>query len=214
MRLFHRVLLGIASLLLFSYNLSADPPSFDLAKAIDCEAKLRSLGVKFKVNKTITGPGECGSPRPLDIRSLSGGIKIKSDVDVNVRCESALAFVRWVSNVVTPSAKLHLDSKPTALYISTTYKCRHRNGNPNAKISEHAHANAIDFLGVGFDNSEPMKIAVRKGDSDAVRAFQAAIRGGACAYFTTVIGPMTNDLHSDHLHLDLVERNGGYRVCE
>lgn len=214
MHLFFRILLLATLLLLFTSNLQAAPPTFDLDDAKACEATLRSLGVKFKLNKPIDDKDECGSPRPLEVKSLKGNIKIKSDTDVNIRCKTAHALASWVSEVVTPSAKLHLGLKPTILYLSTTYKCRRRNGNPKAKFSEHAYANAIDFLGVGFDNGESMKIMVRKDDSDAMRSFQAAIRGGSCAYFTTVIGPMTNEAHSDHLHLDLAERNSGYRLCE
>ena len=42
----------------------------------------------------------------------------------------------------------------------------------------------------------------------------AAIRGAACLYFTTVLGPGSNAAHDDHLHLDVKARNGGYRICE
>ncbi len=211
---FYRIVLGVTSSLLLIFNLSAAPPSFDLDKTKACEAKLRAFGVKFKLNKAIDGPGECGSPRPLNIQSLKNGIKITSHTDVNIRCEAALNFARWVSEVVVPSSKLHLGVKPKKLILSTSYKCRRRNGNPKAKYSEHAFANAIDFLGVGFDDGSSMEIKVRKEDADAMRAFQAAIRGGSCAYFTTVIGPMTNKYHNDHLHLDLAERKNGYRLCE
>jgi hypothetical protein len=214
MYLFIRTLFVSTLLLSLTSNLQAAPPTFDLDDAKACEAALRSLGVKFKVNKPVEDQDECGSPRPLNIKSLKGNIKIKSDTIVNLRCETALALARWMSEVVTPSTKLHLGVKPSILYLSTTYKCRRRNGDPKAKLSEHAYANAIDFLGIGFDSGDSMKIMVRKDDSDAMRSLQAAIRGGSCAYFTTVIGPMTNEAHSDHLHLDLAERKNGYRVCE
>ncbi len=215
MSYFYRILFVIASTLLISHNLlAASPPLFNLENAMACEATLRSLNVKFELENAIEETDGCGYPRPLSINSLMGGIKIKSNTDIKLRCETALSFVRWISQVVTPSAKLHLDTSPATIYLSTTYKCRHRNGKPEAKISEHAYANAIDFLGIDFDNGESMMVMIRKGDSDAMRAFQASIRGGSCAYFTTVIGPMTNNYHSDHFHLDLAQRNGGYRVCE
>ena len=210
----YRIPLGVASSFLLTFNLLAAPPTFDLDKAKACEAELRTLGVKFKINQAIDDSGECGSPRPLHIKSLKGGINIKSYNDVNLRCETALNFARWVSEVVVPSSKLHLGIKPDKLVLSTTYKCRRRNSNPTAKYSEHAYANAIDFLGIDFDDGSSMEIKVRKDDSNAMRAFQAAIRGGSCAYFTTVIGPMTNKYHNDHLHLDLAERKSGYRLCE
>lgn len=214
MRLPVSIIIGFVSLSSITTDLLAKPPQFDLNETKACEAKLRELGVNFKLKKAITDQDECGSPRPLELKSLKDGIKIKSDVDVNVRCATALALANWISEVVTPSAQLHLGAKPSVLYFSTTYKCRRRNSSSSGSYSEHAYANAIDLVGIGFDDGKSMEIKIRAGDSDATRAFQAAIRGGACAYFTTVIGPMTNDAHSDHLHLDLAERKGGYRICE
>ncbi len=216
MRLSYTVAIGATLLFLLSSNLSAkgSPPSFDLHKTKECETKLRSLGVKFKIKKKIDGPGQCGAPRPLNILKLKKNMLITSDVDVLLRCEIALALARWVSDVVVPSAQLHLEANPSKINISTSYKCRKRNSNARAKLSEHAFANGVDLMGISFDKIKPMKIQARNGDSDSVRAFQAAIRGGACAYFTTVIGPMTNKAHADHLHLDLAERSNGFRLCE
>lgn len=218
MYLFKGVAVGGTLLLILSSNLSATNvstvagPEFILEKAKSCETKLRHYGASFTVMKEIDGSGQCGSPRPLNLKKLKGGIGIAGDVIV--RCEMALALARWTSNVVIPSAQLHLKAKPTKLNISTSYKCRRRNNNKKARLSEHAFANGIDFMGVSFDQGNPMKIQEHNGSSSAVRAFQAAIRGGACAYFTTVIGPMTNAAHADHLHLDLAERRNGYRVCQ
>jgi hypothetical protein len=35
-----------------------------------------------------------------------------------------------------------------------------------------------------------------------------------CARFTTVLGPGSDGYHEDHVHVDLAERRGGYRICE
>ena len=35
-----------------------------------------------------------------------------------------------------------------------------------------------------------------------------------CARFTTVLGPGSDWYHEDHIHLDLAERRGGYRICQ
>ena len=32
--------------------------------------------------------------------------------------------------------------------------------------------------------------------------------------FTTVLGPGSDDFHKTHIHLDLIERKGGYRMCQ
>jgi hypothetical protein len=45
-------------------------------------------------------------------------------------------------------------------------------------------------------------------------AFQDAVRGAACMDFSTVLGPGSNASHADHLHLDIIARTSGYRLCE
>ncbi|MFD0463084.1 extensin family protein [Microvirga aerilata] len=45
-------------------------------------------------------------------------------------------------------------------------------------------------------------------------AFQAAVQKAACPIFTTVLGPGSDAAHGDHLHLDLRQRKGDYRICQ
>lgn len=195
-----------------SANNNPSSPLFDMDATMSCEVELRTLGAKFKVLNTLTGSGQCMVPRPLRLTALKGGVVLSSDV--TLRCEMALALANWVAEVVIPSAKLHLNTEPSKMDIATSYECRRRNGDAHAKMSEHAYANAVDLIGISFKNGSSMKIQERLASSDAMRAFQAAIRGGACAYFTTVIGPTTNQAHADHLHLDLAKRSNGFRLCE
>lgn len=188
-------------------------PPYDEAGAAACEEKLGLLRVDF----TALGPvGEnddavCGHPRPLRVQSIAG-VRLKPEP--TVRCEVAEALALWLQSVVLPSAKLHLDATPTMLATTGSYECRKRRSSSSDKYSEHAFANALDIAGISFARRDQVRIKERRDSAEASRAFQAAIRGGACAYFTTVIGPMTNAAHADHLHLDLAERRGGYRLCE
>ncbi len=188
-------------------------PVFVLAAAKQCEAQLRKLNARFTVAKAIKGSGQCGWPRPLKLTALSRQVKVSGDI--RVRCEVALALARWSKEVVVPSAKLHLGvKKPPSVQISTSYQCRRRNNRKTGKISEHGFANAVDVMGFGFPGGKTQKVADRSGSSKNQRAFQAAVRGGACAYFTTVLGPTTNASHADHFHFDLAVRRGGYRLCQ
>jgi hypothetical protein len=36
----------------------------------------------------------------------------------------------------------------------------------------------------------------------------------ACTRFSTVLGPGSDWYHEDHIHLDLMERRGNYRICQ
>jgi Extensin-like protein C-terminus len=40
------------------------------------------------------------------------------------------------------------------------------------------------------------------------------MRTSVCARFTTVLGPGADGYHEDHIHVDLAERRGGYRICQ
>jgi hypothetical protein len=44
--------------------------------------------------------------------------------------------------------------------------------------------------------------------------FREELRKVACAKFTTVLGPGSDGYHEEHIHLDLAERRGGYRLCQ
>jgi hypothetical protein len=103
---------------------------------------------------------------------------------------------------------------PTSLLNAASYVCRSRNNRPGARLSEHATANAIDIGGIMFEEGEAVAVRARGDDEARRRAFQRAIRRGACEHFTTVIGPGTDAAHADHFHLDLAERRSGYRLCQ
>ena len=40
------------------------------------------------------------------------------------------------------------------------------------------------------------------------------VRRGACSYFTRVLGPGADASHKDHMHLDVIARTSGYRLCQ
>ncbi len=187
-------------------------PVFDLATAKQCEAELRRLGAEYSVLEPVKGEGQCGWPRPLALKQISRDVKAVGKS--MLRCEVALALARWSKDVVDPSAKLHLGPGVSAIEMSTTYQCRRRNNAPTGKLSEHGFANGVDLLAFRLESGERVEVRDRSADANGERAFQAAIRGGACAYFTTVLGPMTDAAHAEHLHLDLAVRKGGYRLCE
>lgn len=192
-------------------NAPDDPgPPFDPKAAASCETELRGLSVRFERLDPLSDP-PCGAPRPLSVSRVG---KVTLAPPVTVRCEAARSLALWIERVVVPAAVLHLDAGVTTLATAASYHCRHRVGATEDKWSEHAFANAIDVSAVLLDDETRVPIQPRPGSPAPARAFQAAIRGGACAYFTTVLGPTTNAAHDDHLHLDMAQRRGGYRLCE
>ncbi|HUF56928.1 MAG TPA: extensin family protein [Thermohalobaculum sp.] len=186
-------------------------PTFDPKTADACEAELAELGVRFERVEALEGEGPCGAPQPLRVSAI-GGVELRPEI--TVRCPAARALALWIDRVAAPLAELYMEQEVAALLTPTGYQCRRRRGDGTAKWSEHSFANAVDVSGLMFENGDTMAIRPREDSQEPERSYQAGIRGGACAFFTTVLGPTTNGAHADHLHLDMAERRGGYRLCE
>jgi len=188
-------------------------PSYDEAKTRICEQELRDAAVEFSVVEPIgEDDPHCGAERGVRVSAIAG---VRLEPAVTARCEVGLALAQWTREVVVPMALLYLDDEPTVIGTSGSYECRaRRGGSNNVAFSQHAFANAIDIASIAFAKRPSMPVMPPSEKSDDTELFQAAIRGGGCAYFTTVLGPMTNAAHADHLHFDMAERRGGFRLCE
>ena len=129
-----------------------------------------------------------------------------------MNCATTEALAIWARDVLVPTAAKQLDAVPNRIVHGSAYVCRPRNNQAGARLSEHATGNAFDVSTIAFVDREPMNIG--KYASRAERGFEDTIRAGSCAYFTTVLGPGSNAAHAVHLHFDLAQRRGGYRLCD
>jgi hypothetical protein len=133
-------------------------------------------------------------------------------------------LANWLKGSVLPSVEA-LNSVPSepgeedrvlslsGLTSAATYDCRRRNNLPTGKLSEHSVGSAIDISAFTFDDGTVISVGGGYRAGSVENAFIGAVRGSACLYFTTVLGPGSDSHHSDHLHLDLSVRRGGYRYC-
>ena len=46
------------------------------------------------------------------------------------------------------------------------------------------------------------------------RELRDKLRESACRRFMTVLGPGSDGFHESHIHLDIAERRGDYRLCQ
>lgn len=178
-----------------------------------CLSELKELGAEFREIDTIKGEeAGCGIASPLELSVVIPGIKLEPKG--TMRCEAALALSRWAKNVVVPTAKIAMpDRQVTAFGQASTYICRNRNSAETGKISEHAKGNAVDIATMTFDKGEPLVMKPRGEDGTMEGAFQRTITTAACLFFRTVLSPGSDATHQDHLHLDVLERKGGYLYC-
>jgi hypothetical protein len=173
------------------------------AVAASCGGALIDAGVVAEPLPQISA-GVCGMPDPVKLTALAGGA-MKIDGGAIVDCAIAGKLGRWITESVEPKAAATLGGKVTALRVVDSYSCRNRDGIATAKLSEHAHGNAIDIGAFQIDGGRWITI----GDAAATPAdtiFLAAVRASACGPFTTVLGPGSDPYHATHFHLDLAER--------
>ena len=126
-----------------------------------------------------------------------------------MRCEMAEAVADFVDHDVAPAAAA-LGSPLRAIQNYASYECRGRNRVAGAKLSEHGVANALDVRAVRLKDGR----VVMPADANAPHMFRTAMKTAACDRFTTVLGPGSDGYHEDHIHLDRIERRGGYRMCQ
>jgi hypothetical protein len=189
------------------------PEPVDETALAACEAALTRLGGTFERLPTIDGEGTCGMAAPYRLDRVGRDVRLEPASQMT--CETALAFARWVNRVVVPAtAALGDETRLVAIRHGSTYICRTRNSLEGAKVSYHALGLAIDILSFDFDGHASIAVLPRAGDGNLDESFQRAVRGGACLYFATVLGPGTDSFHGDHLHLDIAWRRGGYRLCQ
>jgi hypothetical protein len=128
-------------------------------------------------------------------------------------CPIVSALDRWVTDAVQPAAQRWFGSPVVEIKQISAYSCRGMNGQPGAHISEHAFGNALDIAAFTLANGRT--ITVRDGwrGMPEEQGFLRDVEAAACEQFTTVLAPGSNSFHYDHIHVDLMRRSSGTRIC-
>jgi hypothetical protein len=185
---------------------TARAPAPDFA----CPERLALVSVIQK-QPPIAGPGACEADnvvRLISISSTAGG-HIGISPPALLRCEMAEVFVHWVRQA-SEVAQREFGGIITGISTATSFDCRGQNRDPNAKLSQHGLANAVDVQALRFRDGKVVTLT----DPTVSLHQRAGLHDSACKLFTTVLGPGSDGYHEDHIHLDLAERRGGYRICQ
>jgi hypothetical protein len=170
-----------------------------------------------------TMPVEVARPReppptvplgPARSAQVTGSITpVSVSPPATLACPIVSELERWFANVVQPAALRWFGAPVAEIKQISAYSCRGMNGNPNAKISEHAFGNALDIA--SFTLADGRTISVKNGwrGLPEEQGFLRDVQGAACDQFATVLAPGSNVYHYDHIHVDLMRRRSGYRVC-
>jgi hypothetical protein len=163
----------------------------------------------------LGGPSACGAVQPFEMAAADNGRVLLKPAAL-LRCPMIPQVNRWVVEVIEPAARHTYGASLAEISILGSYACRPINHVSGGYLSEHGRANALDIS--GFTLSDGTRISVKRGwhGDWRQRAFLHAVHDGACARFSTVLGPDYNRLHRDHFHVDLAYRgpNGLRTVCK
>jgi hypothetical protein len=176
----------------------------------ECDRRLAAMAV-FTLKPTMTGPGACGGGDLVEVTGvlLADGSRVAVQPKATLRCEMAESFAAWVRDEVAPRLK-PLNAALHAVETADSYDCRGRNRVIGAKVSEHGKGNAVDVR--GFILADRRKVVLT--DAAEPKDMREAMRDSACHRFTTVLGPGSDGYHEEHIHLDVLERRTGYRICQ
>ena len=133
--------------------------------------------------------------------------------EATLACPLVSSLDRWIMESIQPAALKWFNQPVVEIRQISAYSCRGMNGNPNARISEHAFGNALDIS--AFTLADGRRISVKDGwrGMPEDQGFLRDIQGAACELFTTVLAPGSNVYHYDHIHVDLMRRSSGRAIC-
>jgi hypothetical protein len=157
-----------------------------------------------------TEPPRLGPSRGDQVGSI-GPVAFKPAA--TLACPLVSALDRWIMDSIQPAAMRWFNQPVVEIRQISAYSCRGMNGNPNARISEHAFGNALDIS--AFTLADGRRISVKDGwrGLPEEQGFLRDVQGAACQMFNTVLAPGSNVYHYDHIHVDLMRRSSGRAIC-
>jgi hypothetical protein len=136
-------------------------PKDEIARATEqCTHLLSGVAAEIEYLEPIK-KGECGLPAPVRLKSLGSEKKVVFDPPVDINCPMVAALNKWIKSTLQPSARERLKSEVVQVVNASGYSCRNVYSLPNAKLSQHALANAVDIG--GFKLADGRTIKVLKG---------------------------------------------------
>jgi Extensin-like protein C-terminus len=156
-------------------------------------------------------PAPLGPARAPRVTAATGTVTVTPNA--TLACPLVSALDQWIATAVQPSAMRWFGQPVVEIRQISAYSCRGMNGNPRARISEHAFGNALDIA--SFTLADGRRVTVRDGWRGAPeeQGFLRDVQASACDRFTTVLAPGSNVFHYDHMHVDLMRRGNGHRAC-
>src|SRR4029079_8250695 len=169
-----------------------------------------------------SGPPQTARPMPQDLPPLgpprnpqfASAAPIEVKPVATLACPIVSALDRWFANSVQPAAHKWFNQPVAEIKQISAYSCRGMNGQGGARISELSVGSALDIA--AFVLADGHRVTVKDGwkGSPEEQGFLRDVQGAACDQVTTVLQPGSNRFHYDPIHVDLMRRASGRRICQ
>ena len=220
--------LALVGLLVFAF-IDRYAPAQDLPwKPLHVDEPL-GLATTAKLERTVVEPAQCldflrretVAFAPVPDRVQGGFCTVEAAGRVGpqpmrlspaapvMTCRLTTALAIWTRQSVSPAARALLGSDVVQIDHYGTYACRRVYGRAEGRVSQHAHAEAVDIA--GFRLADGRRITVLKDWRGAgpKAAFLHRVRNEGCRLFRVALSPDYNAAHANHLHFDM----SPYRLC-
>ncbi|QLK61659.1 extensin [Enterobacteriaceae bacterium Kacie_13] len=144
--------------------------------------------------------GRCPLKDPVRVRGF-GDVSLSSSYLAS--CRLALSSAMFVSQVAKPLATEVLRSPLVRIDHLGSYACRNIYNKPNARLSEHATAEALDIAGFRLKDGRQLTVLKQWSQTSGEGQFIHTLFTQSCLYFGNSIGPDYNAAHANHFHLGL-----------
>jgi len=181
-----------------------------------CLADLKAAGVAFQSLGTMTKEG-CTVEGAVELDAVASRFgKIILAGKPILACGFARQFTAWIGDVAAPLTLAYFGTKLSEVDIGAAFVCRNRYNLPGEKISEHAKGDAVDVTAFRLENGRNLSVEASSASAEIDGVWIKTLRATGCGYFTTILGPGSNEAHKAHLHFDYEMRGGNYnyRICE
>jgi Extensin-like protein C-terminus len=153
-----------------------------------------------------------GPPRGPTVMASAGPVEVSPPA--TLACPIVAALDQWIGTAVQPAAMRWFRQPVVEIKQISAYSCRGMNGDPNAHISEHAFGNALDIAEFDLADGHVIKVQYGWHGTPEEQGFLHDVQSAACDQFSTVLAPGANVYHYNHIHVDLMRRASGRRICE
>ena len=184
-----------------------------------CLTALKTAGFDIETAEQPSSSNDrCRIEAPVRLKAVPvlsrQGSTVRLTDEPILACRFAGQLGHWIGDLVAPLVVGLKNTELKAVRTGPGFECRNRNGATTGKLSAHAEGLAIDVSGFEFANGATLRVKPEAGA--APDPALAALRTAACGWFTTILGPGSDEAHHDHLHVD-IERHGSsdrYRICQ